>query len=475
MIIRELIAKLGLDVDEVAFAKGEAAIKGLQKGFVAFAAAAVAGLAVAAAALVKGTADAGDSARKLSQSTGLGVEQFQQFAYAAGLADVSTEELAQALRRLAKTGVRDVGAEVLKLAERFKEMPDDGAKVALAMEKFGRAGAKLIPLLNGGREEISKLMAEAQEMGVVFSEEDAAASEEFNDQLTRLQSALLGLRNAIGKSLLPVFYKLAKALTEFLKSLQRLPKFVQENIQWFKALGIVLGSVLLAAVIANIGAIWGLVAGYAAAGAAAVASAAMAAAAWVVANLPLIAMAAAIAFVLLVLEDLYQFLTGGESVIGDFVDYVEKEFGGWRGFFQSLMDWIKHLIEWDWIAERATEAWEKVKQVFANGWKWVVDHTPDVVKKGINLAGEGVDVIANVMGGGPGAVFGGGASPDASVSSTVNTPAASQVKMSAPQFSSSVTVNASTNANPGEIANQVVQKQEDFWQSQMSTANGGVD
>jgi hypothetical protein len=58
--------------------------------------------------------------------------------------------------RDAQGNARDAGAVLGDVAERFKGFRDGPEKAALAVELFGRAGAKLIPVLNEGRDGLTK-------------------------------------------------------------------------------------------------------------------------------------------------------------------------------------------------------------------------------------------------------------------------------------------------------------------------------
>jgi hypothetical protein len=96
-------------------------------------------------------------------------------------------------------------------------MPDGAHKTAVAMELFGRSGARLIPILNRGRAGVGALRAEAHDLGVVMDKEAAEQSEEFNMALERGEAAVIGIRNAIGIKLLPGLTALSDKFTEYLK------------------------------------------------------------------------------------------------------------------------------------------------------------------------------------------------------------------------------------------------------------------
>lgn len=453
MIVRELAARLGLDVQDAGFKKAESMLGGLRSNLLSFGVAAVSAIGAAAAGIVKSTAEAADGILKLSQRTGVESQALQEFAYAAELADVSTEELAQGMRFLAKSGVRDVRAEMLKLAEQFQSMPDDGAKVALAIQKFGRSGAQLIPMLNGGSEALASMAAEARALGLVFGESDQKAAEEFNDELTRLGKTFTGIKNAIGLALIEPLTKAITVARTWLATLR--PTDLERLRMVLQGLAFVMGGVLVAALVAGAAALWSF------------------AVAWVAAAAPVLLVGAAIGAVLLILEDLYQFLTGGESVIGDFVAYVKREFGSWENFFYSLLKWMGSLFDefWDWLLGGFKDIGKAILGVFDDINRAVKDAMLSAAKKALR--------IASVLPGGVWAsellkteAFGGGAAPAASVSAGVNTKAP---KINAPQFRADITVNAAPGMSVQEVAGAVSTANEDWWNSKMRETAAGVE
>ncbi len=454
MVLKELIATLGLEVDEVAFEKGEAAIEGLHHGLMAFGAAAIAGLAIAAAAIVKTTAEALDNSKKLAQSSGLDADVFQRWSYAASLSEISAEELGHAMQHLGKTGIKDVNAEMLRLSEQFEKMPDSGEKTRLAMLKFGRAGARLIPVLNKGKKELKELMDEAHP----FGKEDLKNAEKFNEALKRLEYQMGVFKNILGVGMLEAFTAVINAMTKWVK-------FAQEN--WkpiLKAIAIGIGAIIIALGILEFEAI---------------AAAVAAAAAWIIAALPFIAIVAAIAFVLLALEDLYQFLTGGESVIGHLDEYVTKTFGDWPGLFQGVLDKIGDMWPGLWEGIKTGFIWAitTYKDLFLGFWGWIgkmiknlggwiIDQLKESFRMGVpqemlkGILGAGIPGAGAVM-----SMFGSGSSPAASVSSSVNTSKAPVV--SAPTFNAPITVNASPGMDTTDLANKTA----DAWEDKINAWN----
>jgi methyl-accepting chemotaxis protein len=195
----------------------------------ALGAAAVGGLAV----LGKNAIDAADNINDMSQRTGVGVETLSKFGAAAEDSGSSLDEVAKAMGKLAKgivdpaskanealrsigissvdaSGkVRSVDAVMLDIADKFSKLPDGAQKTALAMEIFGKSGANLIPMLNGGREAMSQYSA-------TITTEMAQAADQFNDALNMIMRELAGPFNQAITAALPYITQLAQQLGESL-------------------------------------------------------------------------------------------------------------------------------------------------------------------------------------------------------------------------------------------------------------------
>jgi hypothetical protein len=137
--------------------------------------------------------------RIAAQEAGVGAEQFDgavtrlnvKISEAAGGA-----KEAQALFRALGVEVRDAAGNVrptndvlADLADKFSGLQDGPAKAALAVEIFGKAGAKLVPLLNGGSEGLkrfsgltSETVSEAQRLQAEL-DRSAANWERFKNTL----------------------------------------------------------------------------------------------------------------------------------------------------------------------------------------------------------------------------------------------------------------------------------------------------
>lgn len=101
--------------------------------------------------------------------------------------------------------IRDSNQVLLDLADKVAAMQSPAEKTAAVMDLFGKtAGPELLQLLNQGKDGITALTAEAQQMGAVISTETAEQAGQFNDALDRAKIASNGLFLTIGKEVLPV-------------------------------------------------------------------------------------------------------------------------------------------------------------------------------------------------------------------------------------------------------------------------------
>jgi hypothetical protein len=240
-VVRELITVWGFDVKDAPLKKLDKSIDVI-KTSLKVATGLTVGLGASLFGIAKTVANVGDEAMKSSRALGVNVESLQELRYAADLAGVSKEDLNVSLQRLSRnayeaaTGnkelgktfsalgvrvtdsngnIKDAGDIVEEIAAGFQKMPDGAKKTALAMEIFGKSGAKMINLLNEGPEGIAKFRQEARDLGVVIGEDAAKAAEEFNDSISRLKAVGQGLAQLIGIELFPVIKDLVDEMRAF--------------------------------------------------------------------------------------------------------------------------------------------------------------------------------------------------------------------------------------------------------------------
>lgn len=192
------------------------------------------------AASIASIAATADEMAKLSRRTGIAIEDLSAYGYAAELSGSNTDEFASAMDRLnrnisdAASGLQTPAEAFQKLGisitnadgtlrktsdvldevmQAFSELPAGPERAAIAMEIFGKSGAKLSSFLDLGKEGMAAMREEAERLGIVISEDLGKASEQFNDNMTRLGKSVEGVKVSIGNTLIPI---LAELSDEFL-------------------------------------------------------------------------------------------------------------------------------------------------------------------------------------------------------------------------------------------------------------------
>lgn len=196
--------------------------------------AAIAASGAALAVGVKNAIDYADAMDNMAQRIGIGVDVLSRLDVAARLSDTSVESLQKGMLALGraqldanKGGDEQIALfdaigvslaelekmapdELLKrIADAFQATADSPQKAAVAMKLFGKAGADLIPLLNGGSEGLAKFERMADELGLTISQETASGAAAFNDQLDILKLGMDGIFRTAAKDLLPTLNELA--------------------------------------------------------------------------------------------------------------------------------------------------------------------------------------------------------------------------------------------------------------------------
>lgn len=418
MILRELVAALGLDFDQRSFDKGENALRRVKQVAVGLAGALAANAVIRGfARIVASSVDAADEAAKASRSLGLTIQAYQGLSHAADLSGVSQDEFRQSLTLLSKNAtaaaggskeqaaafqkfgvkVKDSSGQVrtadqllLDVADRFKTVKSPAERAALAMQLFGRSGAKMIPLLLEGRAGISKMADEVELLGAGISDDFAARSELFNDTITRIHMVFKGIKNVIAAALLPTLQRL---LDKFLAWRIATKGIVNARLEvWMKGVAAVTEKVAdflgaLGNVIVWASGIFGELSSKIAVAATILGGLALALG-W-----PVILTALLSAAFVLLLEDIKVFSEGGTSLIGHLIDKYKE----WVTSFTDpssidpnehwLMRFLREVVGW---AEKARKA---VVDVF----EWGLGGKPGRLITGGGGAAEGPSVLDGLM------------------------------------------------------------------------------
>jgi len=273
MIVRELVALLGFQVDNGSEDKVEGAIGKIKKMAGALAAVFAAKKTFDALdSLVNGVRELGDRVDKVSQQIGVNAQSLQELSYAAGLAGASNEDVVGGLRDLQKNAleaangsqsfadmfnrlgvtVKDSSgklksAEELlpQLADGFAGLTSDTERTAIAQKLLGGAGTKLIPLLKQGTDAIEAQRLEARKLGGILDAELIKSSAELTDAQARQAAATQGLRNVVAKYLIPIWIKSAESATQLATILRGpLERAVKVLVEIFKGLSLIAKTII---------------------------------------------------------------------------------------------------------------------------------------------------------------------------------------------------------------------------------------
>jgi hypothetical protein len=213
-------------------ASAGAGITGLiaKLGPLAVAAAGVAGIA-GIGAMVKSSMDSIDATAKMADSLGISTEAMVGMEHAANLSGVSNDALKAGLNRLARQGL-DIG----DVADRMASITDPTERAQYAFKVLGKSGQDMIPLLKDGAAALHGMVAEGAELKG-FSREDAAAVEEANDAISRIQASFVGVANTVAITLAPAMTWVAEKATWLGKSIKTVFDMLRPVVtQWGNAL-----------------------------------------------------------------------------------------------------------------------------------------------------------------------------------------------------------------------------------------------
>lgn len=178
----------------------------------------------------------------LSQSTGMSLESLSGLRVAfegvdLGVGDISTsikalsnqvtaaaqgnETASMAFVRLgvsvrtANGDIRSSESIMRDVADRFATMADGAAKSSIAVDLFGRAGSKLIPVLNQGSAGLDEATVKAGMFGVAIGDRASADATRLDNAIDDLVQTMKGIGITIGSEILPGAEKVVSKFNEW--------------------------------------------------------------------------------------------------------------------------------------------------------------------------------------------------------------------------------------------------------------------
>lgn len=202
-------------------------------------------------------ASAGDEIDKSSQKLGVSAENYQKLSYAMERNGTSIDTVSKGVKKItndladAENGVDGAGESFDKLGVSLKntdgsmktteqvllesidalsKMENETQRNALAQEIFGKSASELNPLLNAGADSLAELMQEAEDYGMVMSDEAVSASATFADSLTKMQGTLTGLKNNMIGELLPSLTMVTDGFADLIAGNEGAGEAIQQGI-----------------------------------------------------------------------------------------------------------------------------------------------------------------------------------------------------------------------------------------------------
>jgi hypothetical protein len=221
-----------------------------------------AGAITAAYGLAKSAADVGAEVFDMAGKLGIGVEQLQEYRFAAKMSGVEVAAFDKGVEKLginaveATKGNKQMAAAFKALGVRVKgtggqmrtteEILDDTMSALssikdplkrnqLAFKVFGKSGVELTKILSDGASGLRALREEARRTGNVFSADATRAADELGDNVDALKERFAGLKNFIGIQLLPIVNDAVKGMTKWYDANAQMVR--SEITGWVKRLG----------------------------------------------------------------------------------------------------------------------------------------------------------------------------------------------------------------------------------------------
>lgn len=506
-IVDELVTLLGLETDPKA--KGEASAFGkILGGVVAVAAAAGAALTAAATAVgvyAATQAEAIDKSAKMAEAFGINFQAFQELEYAAKQSGAEVEEFRMDLENLSKIlddndALKELGVSAKDATGKLRSTDEVLMDIATKFESLSKGeqnkftdqltlSPSALKLLQQGGKGIQALRDQAKQLGIVLDDNAKNKAARFQSSLLNARSVVDALGKSISVGLLP---GMSDALDVFTNWIGKNREFISSAVtqvvegvgKGFELFGDAIGYVWeqITKLTGPLDSILGpLDATQAIALTVAIAMGALAVAT-IAATWPFLLISAAIGAAVLIIDDLYSALTGGDSVIGSWASQFAEAFPAITAGFLSIagvagesaseiaedfLIAIKQILSF--FADLATVIIESISSTMRGIEKIVAganpfDVLPEMFKEQLDIvlgfAGKYADKIVDMFSGlfgGDGEAPAGGAAPSSAPTSAPMSPEAMKGGGSATQNNTN-TFNINGAGDPAAVANEVVKK-----------------
>ena len=375
--------------------------------------AAAAGALGAIGGLAYGTVKSADELNTLAKQTGFSVAELQKFQYAADLVDVSVEDITGSAAKLKKAVAGDskelaaLGVKTKNADGSFRDINDifydtlaalgnidnETERDAAAMAIFGKSADSLAGIVDDGGKALKELGQEAEDMGLIMSEDTVDSLNEVNDKIDKLKAQSKARLAETGAKAMAVLTPVLEKVVGLLEKLFTwIGSLSEEQLQTIMTILAVVAAIsplatLLSKISGLVAAIPTLISG--------VSSALM----WLMANPIALVIAAIVGLVVLIatkgdeiqallqrLDDWLQGIFAKDwtevfgpvlgGILNGFFDTVKNVWDMVKGIFDGIIDFVRGVFTGDW-----TRAWNGVKNIFSS----IMSGLANVFKSPLNL------------------------------------------------------------------------------------------
>lgn len=167
---------------------------------------------------VRDWADYADGMRLSAQMAGVTTEEMSRLSQAADDFRVPMETMQRSMEMALKNGFAPTIDNIADLSDKLIGISDPAARAAAASKIFGKSYADMMPFLLAGGDAIRSATTNI-DANLVVTEEAARQAKKYKDELDNLGDTWTGLKNVLGKFLVPVatniFSTLSDDLVEF--------------------------------------------------------------------------------------------------------------------------------------------------------------------------------------------------------------------------------------------------------------------